>query len=397
VSVINQMLKELEERNDPQGNNSNIAASQRQPVALSKVKIVLIILLIILINIVGIYGWSLYSENQKLKQPAYNHSQNVVDNTQNNSIENVQTQSLPTQQQEMTSDVTKLAVRSIETKPINTGNQVIDQKAARVTELEVKSQAKKTTDITDQASVAEKQIESIQPVSKKENIVITQSNESINYQGEAQAVTEIPEPQEKQASLSISRSHLSAERVVQNKLQKAERAITDNEIDKAEKLFEDVLLIQPNHKDARKQLSALWFGRKLYRPALNLLSQGMDIYPDDIDFRLMKARILLNQNNNKEALYVLNGFATAQHAEYQVLLANTAQLVGNSDSAILAYRQLVNLEPYKGKWWMGLAVALDRESQFEKAKVAYKTALSTQSLSNNSAQFIRQRMSELGE
>ncbi|WP_426359759.1 tetratricopeptide repeat protein [Pseudocolwellia sp. HL-MZ19] len=404
MSVINQMLKELEERNDPQGNNSNVSVSQGQPAALSKVKIMLIILLIILINIGGIYGWSLYSENQTLKQSVYDNSQSVVEDTQRNSVENIQAKTLPSEQQnikpELAFNVQKSLKDTIEVTSIETAKKVTEQKTVSTTELTAKPEIKQAADIAYQAPVAKTQTESLksfQLVSEKENMVITPLNDNMNYQRKIEPATETPAPQQKQASLSISRSHLSAERVVQNKLQKAERAITDNEVTKAEKLFEEVLLIQPDHNDARKQLSALWFGRKLYRPALNLLSQGMDIYPDDIDFRLMKARILLNQNNNKEALYVLNGFATAQHVEYQVLLANTAQMVGNSDSAILAYRQLVNLEPHQGKWWMGLGVELDRDSQFEKAKLAYKTALSTQSLSNNSAQFIRQRMSELGE
>lgn len=393
MSVINQMLKELEERNDPQGNNPNVAASQKQPVGLSKVQIALIILLIVLINIGGIYAWSLYSENQDLKQSVYNSSQIIADHEklssqekQNTIIESVKTELPLIQEQEKRSVIT------------HTDNKTVDHIVENQPLNKVKSITTQQGENAHQVHAVGNQTQQVKAVVKQEKIVITPLNDNISAQEDQKTLlNEMSVSKEKQASLSISRSHLSAERVVQNKLQKAERAITDNEVTKAEKLFEEVLLIQPEHKDARKQLSALWFGRKLYRPALNLLSQGMDIYPDDIDFRLMKARILLNQNNNKEALYVLNGFATAQHVEYQVLLANTAQLVGNSDSSILAYRQLVNLEPHQGKWWMGLAVALDRDSQFEKAKTAYKMALSTQSLSSNSAQFIRQRMSELGE
>jgi len=171
----------------------------------------------------------------------------------------------------------------------------------------------------------------------------------------------------------------------------------DNDVLKAEQLFEDILLIQPEHKSARKQLSALWFGRKLFQPALNLLSKGVALFPRDVDFRLMKARILLNQNNTQAAFQALKEYETAPHAEYQVLLANTAQAVGDTKSTILAYQQLVKIEAHKGKWWLGLAVALDRNSEFEEARNAYQKALFTENLSDNTVQFVKQRMAELGE
>lgn len=374
MSVINQMLKELEERNDPAVSTSSNRTAEKHTERTPR--LILIILLIVVINICGIYAWGLYSENKALKSAAHTSSQ-----------------TLPNEKPE-------------EITPINLAKEPTDEVMIQSLNKGEKELSQQETNQSSVKKVVQQKTNEPEPLIKREvqetfkedNVVITPLHDKINNKDVKESSdVGLPVEPEKQSSLSISRSKLSPERVVQNKLQKAEQAIIDNDIPEAEKLFEDILLIQPSHKGARKQLSALWFGRKLFRPALNLLSQGIAIYSDDIDFRLMKARILINQNNNKEALYVLQGLAKAQNVEYQVLLANTAQTVGNSESAILAYRQLVKLEPHKSNWWMGLAVALDRSSQFKKAYTAYDMALSTGNLSSNSAQFTRQRMSELGE
>ncbi|XPF92512.1 tetratricopeptide repeat protein [Colwellia sp. RE-S-Sl-9] len=400
MSVINQMLKELEQRNEQSTGNSRFDTSYGNNKPLSAIKIALIALLIIVVNVLGIYTWNLYSENKALKT-----SVNVTsNNSSNTNASNDQS--------------------TIET-PVNTKQILENQPVEAISEFK-----KENTPTIHQITEQQQSIKVISPVTNKQLILVHENNieqpktitkvssqqaqnlQTVEYSNtvvtplddmmepeilEENLKAEVTQEPEIKSSLSISRSKLSPERVVQNKLKKAERAIIDNEIPIAERLFEDILLIQPENKGARKQLAALWFGRRLYRPALNLLSQGMNIYPDDIDFRLMKARILISQNNSKEAFNVLNDFSTVQNVEYQLLLANTAQSLGNVNSVILAYKQLTTIEDYKGKWWMGLAVALDRNSQFEEAKTAYRMALSKGSLSSNSAQFIRQRMTELGE
>lgn len=397
MSVINQMLKELEERTESTSSISGTQPVQSASKSLSPLKIALILLLIIVINICGIYAWNLYSENQSLKKEVSTHS---VKNEQNNK-EDIQTNNI-IEEKPATVETKGLEQKKQNTLSVSAGKNTIDKSDNQQDKKEKSLEALETVN-NKNAQQAVQQSTIIEPiiknntklVVKNESVVVTPMGDA--FDNDTVDKTETAGKSEKKPSLSISRSKLTPERVVKNKLLKAERAIIENNLPKAEELFEDILLIQPENKSARKQLSALWFGRKLYRPALNLLSQGIELYPNDADFRLMKARVLINQNNNEEALYVLKGNLNAKSVEYQLLLANTAQSLGNSENVILAYRQLVQLESYKGKWWMGLAVALDRDSQFEKAKVAYQTALTTGTLSSNSAQFIRQRMSELGE
>ena len=400
MSVINQMLKELEQRNEQSTGNHNADTRYGNKKTLSKLNIALIVLMIIVVNILGIYTWNLYSENKTLKT-AVNVTSNHDANTPPSNDQSI-TKKLVSIEPKLESQPTEIK-ESLKKESIPTTTQ--DVKSPQVvntlsTEPNKQPIVVKEEHVEQLNTVTQKSIQQArsQQIVEDDNTVVTPLNniiesEDLNVSLRAEE-TQAPL---KKSSLSISRSKLSPERAVQNKLKKAEQAIIDNQVPKAEQLFEDVLLIQPENKGARKQLAALWFGRRLYRPALNLLSQGIDIYPDDMDFRLMKARILMTQNNNREAFQVLNDFSDVQNVEYQLLLANTAESVGNVNSVILAYQQLTTIEDYKGKWWMGLAVALDRNSQFEEAKAAYEMALSKGSLSSNSAQFIRQRLTELGE
>ena len=396
MSVINQMLKDLDQRQVEQSasiHNANIA--NVTPHKSNKKIALMVILAILFLNVAGWYVWNLYHENQSLKE--HKELQNEPSILNNNSIK--------------VSQITKDNIESNHSAKVKGASNTPQSRVIKAEEKPITIASEQINSVVSKPIVALKD-KKIKQVSQPQNKSTSQdkkiTHKAVSETGKTfvtpipkntrnSDVEEITEENENKASLTISRSQLSPERLAQQKVERAEQAINNNEIQKAEKLFEDVLLILPEHKSARKQLGALWFGRKLYRPAVNLLSRGITLHPEDIDFRLMKARILLNQNSNTEAFNVLNGFAMAKDVEYQVLLANTSQLVKRNESVILAYQQLVDMEEHKGRWWLGLAVAFDRNSQFTEAKSAYKNALIKDDLSDGSDDFIRQRLNELGE
>lgn len=412
------MLKDLDQRQVEQGtpiHNGNIV--DVNPQKSNKKNILIIVLVVLFINIAGLYVWNLYQENQLLKvtaeqqsdvstlhnksiklsqltkgdiEPLVNKS-HVASNREKTSIDKI------TPHYSTNTNVVKANGREVEKKPEIIENEQINNEQINDALSEPFTPSKKQN-IKQVNQPRHNAISKVNAVNNKVNIqtkntLITPIQKNTRYVNAG----DLPQENENKSSLTISRSQLSPKRLAQQKVDRAERAINNNEITKAEKLFEEVLLISPEHKSARKQLGALWFGRQLYRPAVNLLSRGITLHPEDIDFRLMKARILLSQSNNIQAFNVLNGFSTANNVEYQVLLANTSQLLKRNESAILAYQQLVDMEGHKGKWWLGLAVAFDRNSQFTEAKSAYNNALIKDDLSDSSDEFIRQRLSELGE
>ena len=210
---------------------------------------------------------------------------------------------------------------------------------------------------------------------------------------EKQTTASIPQP----ATLSITRRQLTPQQLASQKMKQAEVAMMENDLTKAEHLFEDILLLQPHQHNARKQLAALWFGKQSYQPALNLLSQGIAIAPKSSEFRLMQARIYLKQGGYESALNTLQALPNNENAEYQSLRANVAQQLGKNEIVSAAYKVLTKIQPQVGRWWLGSAIAYDTNSQFNLATQAYKMALAQNNLSTSSTQFAQQRIAQLGE
>jgi len=197
--------------------------------------------------------------------------------------------------------------------------------------------------------------------------------------------------------MSVSRRQLSADELADQKLALAEKALAAKQINKAEKLLEDVVIIRPSDSQTRKKLAALWFGRQAYQDAVNILSQGISLNGQDSSLREMKARILLKLGHFTAALNTLKPLANLADEQYQVMLANTAQQAQQNKVAVDAYKMLIVMQPDQGRWQLGLAILYDKNSQFKLASSAYKKALAKNDLSLSSEKFIKQRIEVIGQ
>lgn len=395
MSVINQMLKDLDKRQGEQ----NIETSTTLPATTknSNVKFTLsIILVIVLINIAGIYAWQLYSENQQLKIQA-KHNQNIKLES------NFTDQSF--KQDEVIADkpgqalAVKPTVEKVE-KSIDKSQQIIAAKTATVINTQNSEKIKISTQkpSSEQENTAAAYVE-IEKDTSNNQLPTLESIENRNVtaakpKNEETLEVSVTKPKPR---LSISRTQLSPQALAEKKITEAEQAMEVNELGKAESLFEEVLLLLPNHETARKQLAALWYGKKAYQDAINLLSQGIALAPRAEEMRLMSARIYFEQGQAQRALDILNPVNNSQSIELQALLANVAAQLNDHKSASSAYQKLLTLERSVGRWWLGLAVSLDSQGQFKQASNAYNQAIATGNLSSNTMQFARQRLLELGE
>ncbi len=344
MSVINQMLKDLEQRAPEQGHASI------QPVVPKKVstlKIVLISALVLLsLNALGFYIWNL--------QARVAQSESKQQKTVN--LKNVD--------------------QGLISQPFRV-NKSSNQELQQVDKPEIK----------------QKQPE--QKIVPIQQVPFQQINKAPKPAPVITVISAIPKT--KTGNMSVSRRQLTSKELVTQKLASAEKALNINEITKAEQLFEEILIIDPEHKEARKKLAALWFGRKSYQQAVNLLSQGIAIDRQDSDLRLMKARIHFKQGQHEAAYNTLKPLASFEQEEYQLMLANVAQQIEQYPSAIGAYQMLINMQPYSGRWHLGLAIVYDKNSQFPLAVNEYALALTKADLSASSAKFAQQRMQALGE
>jgi MSHA biogenesis protein MshN len=374
MSVINQMLKDLDKRQNEQQNAANLAISG--PTKNSNTKLIIVIVtVIIILNVAGILGWQLYSENQQLRMQVQQETMRLA-----------REQSLAATKQNKIS-VTKLAeikapMAMVASSLPSLGPNLSPKDSSTLASNLQQKNENKSNNIA--AKITEKNTVAVKPL---------QLQVADNYV-EPEPVNETLKAK---SSLTISRRQLSPQALAANKISEAEQAMERNNLAKAEALFEEVLLVMPEHETARKQLAALWYGKKAYRDAINLLSQGIALAPPAQEMRLMSARIYYQQGQARQAYNILQPIKASNSAEIQTLLANTSAELNEHNSAITAYRKLITLEPDVGRWWLGVAVSLDSQGNFVPARDAYKQAIARNNLSSSAMKFARERLIELGE
>ena len=387
MSVINQMLKDLEKRTPEQG---DVAAPVVMNNKASTLKIVLISLTVLIsLNLLGIYIWNLQervtSSELKIREQAQTPVAIINRDLPQKSVE---TMALNREVLDKKTVVQKTPKRQA---LIPETNSQAATKADSVVELSQQSIVKEKTNSpqpTRVKTVATKPIVKPKPT-KAGQVSPKLVSTTIEKPVLISAVAE--------SKMSVSRRQMTSEELVAQKLVKAEKSIKSNDIKKAEQLLEDVLIIEPYHKQARKKLAALWFGRKSFQQATNLLSQGISLDRGDAELRLLKARIHLKQGQYIAAYNTLKALPQHKQQEYQVMLANVSQQIEQYESAIQAYKVLIDMQAYSGRWHLGLAIVYDKNSQFSLAVTEYALALTKSDLTIASADFAQQRMQALGE
>lgn len=374
MSVINQMLKDLDKRQGEQVTDSNVTVPVTKKSSNTKL-VAIIVIVILLVNIAGIFAWQLYAENQQLKTQA--QQKQKVTNLATPKVVNTT----------VVSDTPELVTDKLENK---VATATVDKVMEPVATEAIADANKATSNETEMNVVAPEPL-----LTASVNVV--ESPEKNTPAGHSKVKEQEKEVLETKPTLTISRSQLSPKMLSEKKITEAERAMEVNDLAKAESLFEEVLLLIPEHETARKQLAALWYGKKAYQDAINLLSQGIAIAPQSEEMRLMSARIYFEQGRARQALNLLSPINNSQRVDLQVLIANIASEINEYKSAANAYRKLLILEPNVGRWWLGLAVSLDSQGQFKLASNAYDEAITKGNLSSNALQFARQRVAELGE
>ncbi len=392
MSVINQMLKDLDKRQSEQQDNANVSV----PVTVknSTTKIILItVAVIVIINIIGMFGWQLYSENTQLKlQAQQKKAFTVQPNTtiaKSNVDTNVNKEPVlkPSNQTKTTESVVERN-HSIQVIPDTIATEISDKSNTFVTKS---SSEVANVNNSNNSNYLEAKI-----LEKDDTVVIVAPLETIKKAVQPESLS-VSMPVKVKSSLTISRTQLSPKALAANKISQAEKAMERNDIAKAESLFEEILMVMPTHETARKQLAALWYGKKYYQDAINLLSQGIALEPQAEEMRLMSARIYYEQGQARPAYNILKPVSRSNSSEVQTLLANVSAELNEHEDAIFAYRQLISLQPDVGRWWLGVAVSLDSLGKFVPARDAYKQSIARNNLSTSAMQFAQQRLIELGE
>ncbi|KHT62612.1 hypothetical protein RJ45_16695 [Photobacterium gaetbulicola] len=196
-------------------------------------------------------------------------------------------------------------------------------------------------------------------------------------------------------SLMIETVEHDAGQLAQIEYRKAEKALKQGDSRKAISFLETTVKYNPEWITARQKLAALYYGRGETRRAMATLQQGLALDAGQPDLRLTMAKLLVNESQQQAALNVLSQLPSYAHSDYLAMRGALAQQLNQNDLALSSYHNLVKAEPYDGRWWLGLGVALERNQDLADAEEAYQKALRMGQISGETQQFIRQRLAVL--
>ncbi|WP_163134694.1 lipopolysaccharide assembly protein LapB [Agarivorans sp. Alg241-V36] len=202
---------------------------------------------------------------------------------------------------------------------------------------------------------------------------------------------------EQDSTLEIKPLKLTREQQVALYTRRGFEALDKNLPDEARKEFQKALQLDHQAHEVREQLAALMFGRGELRAAVDLLEEGLQLSPTRGSFRVMLARIFVQQDNLPQAIYYLESAepSITGNVDYYAMLAGLAQRLDKQELALTSYQKLVQHEPSRARWWLGYAIANDKLGSYQEALAAYQQAELMGQLSSNSRDFVVNRIRQL--
>lgn len=345
MSVVNKMLKDLEQRE-----SSDVTPANYQPPAKKPVPVRLLVIILVGVIAIGLMMfWPMDSNTPVVQSPV------VQPINQSNAAEtNIQEQPQPEE-----------TALSPQTDPV-----VADQLPQAEINQPVAVPPTRTA-----------------PTVQTEVPEATASNESLSLP--------VVESEPKLASKPVVKSSSDPGKMAL-KAQIAD-AIERNNANEAIRLLKILILQQPDNIGAKKRLAALYFSEGRSEDAQRVLQDTLSQVPSDSSVRLMYARLMAQQNEQDLAYYTLKAADDYPPANIELLgfRASIAQQLGKLDDALTDYNVLVTIDARNAKWWLGLAVVADKQGERKLAIESYREAFALQSLDANIQQFIQQRLQSL--
>jgi len=147
----------------------------------------------------------------------------------------------------------------------------------------------------------------------------------------------------------------------------------------AEASFSAALGIDPGHVGSRQALVALLLERRQIDAAQRLLEEGLVLYPGEVQFATVLARILVERGDLARALSVLESTPQgAKSVEHQTMLGAVLQRLGRHAEAVQAFENASRIGVASAATLVAMGVSYERLGQKSDAVRAYERSLTAQ-------------------
>lgn len=188
----------------------------------------------------------------------------------------------------------------------------------------------------------------------------------------------------------------TASDVAEAQFRRAALFLNQGRVSEAEAQLVQALKADPAHVSSRQAYAALLLEQGRVEHARQLLEQGVSANPSHAPFALALARIHVEQRDYAAALQVMdNAGAAAYSAEFQGLRAVVLQRMGRHAEAVSAYQQALRNGPQSAATWIGLGISLEALGHRPEAAQAYQRALGAGALAREVRDYAEARIRAL--
>ncbi|MDP1996687.1 MAG: tetratricopeptide repeat protein [Gallionella sp.] len=161
--------------------------------------------------------------------------------------------------------------------------------------------------------------------------------------------------------------------------------------------YEAALRLDPGHDAARQALVALLLEGKRGADAERVLQDGLGVKSGHTGFAMLLARLQVERGAVEQATATLEKTLpyADQQAGYQAFFAALLQRQHRHKEAITHYQIALQLAPDNGIWLMGYGISLQAVQRTDDARVAFRRALDSKTLSPELQAFVQQKLREL--
>jgi predicted Zn-dependent protease len=363
MSVINRMLRDIENRNQKPTADSLVGQAVALPSKANQQQWLIIGLSAVVVLLISYLVFDKLSSSSLVSDQSSSQSSstNLVADEESIQTSNAQLESLVADQ-----------------KPL------INSQKNDKANLQAESQASEQTDLIDTENA------NLQASLKTNLKTGLKENQPLETNP---VVQQMPEPMPEQSSRVVkSAPKLSATQEAQNFYQQAQVAISDGNPQQALILLEKALSFDNKLHNAKiLQLTLL---NRQGNDINNQLDRLISGYPKIYHYRQMKARLLLEAGQLNEAQSLLEAELPliTEAPDYYATLAYIAQQQGGAKLAADYYQQLLRVEPARADWWFGLALANQQQGKSTLALQAYQQSLNAIGLSENLRQYAAQQI-----
>jgi len=180
----------------------------------------------------------------------------------------------------------------------------------------------------------------------------------------------------------------------ESEYRKAIAAVNQGRVDEALTGLRNALQQDHFHQASRQLLVKLLLEAKRTDEAVQVLQDGVQTQPAQIAWAMSLARLQVDRGDLAGAWQTLNYSQPAAlgNADYQGFSGHVLQRLGRHKEAIERYLAAARLSPNDGRWWLGLGLSLEAEGQISEAKEAFQKARSTGTLNAELSTLIDQKL-----